>query len=73
MAEPTEPGKQRRRAQPVEQDPESASRWQSMPQTAPSKDALPPAAGGLRWLGVLLILLLIVVIVGVLALLVRPA
>lgn len=38
-------------------DPDALEEWQNMPQNRPSKDALPPIGGGLRWLWWLLPLL----------------
>ncbi|MBE2267577.1 MAG: hypothetical protein IAE80_05050 [Anaerolinea sp.] len=32
--------------QPLPEDPESAEIWRNLPQTPPSKDALPPLMGG---------------------------
>ncbi|MFN8449007.1 MAG: hypothetical protein U0521_10525 [Anaerolineae bacterium] len=33
---------------PLPPDPESVEKWRSLPQNKPSRDALPPATGGLR-------------------------
>ncbi len=33
---------------PLPPDPESEEAWRNMPQTPPSKQALPPATGGLQ-------------------------
>jgi hypothetical protein len=32
---------------PLPPDPESVEKWRSLPQNKPSRDALPPATGGL--------------------------
>lgn len=40
-------------------DPEAVEKWQKLPQNKPTRQALPPAAGGLRWAWGLLALLLL--------------
>lgn len=45
-------------------DPDSESEWKNLPQTTPTKQAMPPASGGLLQIKSLLILILIVAIVG---------
>jgi hypothetical protein len=47
-------------------DPDSLEQWKQLPQNTPSKDALPPMTGGLRWVGWLLIIVAIVIIFGLL-------
>lgn len=48
------------------QDPDSLARWEQLPQNKPSKEALPPVAGGMYWVFGLLIVFLIIVILGLL-------
>lgn len=44
-------------------DPDALEKWRQMPQSDPSKDALPPATGGLNWAwGFILVLGAIVLI-----------
>ncbi|MBI5671214.1 MAG: hypothetical protein HZC41_24725 [Chloroflexi bacterium] len=49
-------------------DPDSLSRWEQMPHNQPSKQALPPMAGGARWslwlLGLLFVLMVIALLQG---------
>lgn len=45
-------------------DPDALERWQQLPQHKPSKQALPPAAGGLRWTWWLLALLAALVVLA---------
>ncbi len=47
-------------------DPDSLARWEELPHNEPSREALPPAAGGLRLARGLLFLLLLLVILGLL-------
>lgn len=42
---------------PLAADPESEAKWRSLPQNAPSNQAMPPAAGGLRFSWLLLVFL----------------
>lgn len=35
--------------EPLRQDEDAVERWKAMPQGRASRDALPPATGGLRW------------------------
>ncbi len=44
-------------------DPDSVEKWESLPQNKPSRQALPPAAGGLRMTRVLLVGLFVIIIV----------
>ena len=37
-------------------DPDAVKKWEQLPQNKPSKQAMPPIAGGGRWLWGLLIL-----------------
>ncbi len=52
-------------------DPEALEMWRQLPQNKPSRQALPPAAGGLGWsralTGGLLFLILLLVLLGWLA------
>lgn len=41
--------------EPLEEDHESLDAWSKLPQNKPSKEALPPAAGGTRLAWVLLL------------------
>jgi hypothetical protein len=34
--------------EPLPPDPESVEKWRNLPQNKPSRDALPPATGGLN-------------------------
>jgi hypothetical protein len=54
--------------EPLPHDPESLEKWQQMPSTPPSKQALPPATGGMRGLSVklLIALLVFIILVGLL-------
>jgi hypothetical protein len=52
---------------PLPPDPDSLARWHDLPQNQPSKRALPPVAGGSRWVWGLLVILAVVVIVSLLA------
>lgn len=47
-------------------DPDSLEKWQQLPQNRPSKNALPPMAGGLQWAFWLLLILAVVIIFGLL-------
>lgn len=49
--------------EPLPPDPDSVEKWQSMPQNKPSRDALPPATGGLSLSWRLLIILGIIIAV----------
>lgn len=51
--------------EPLPPDPESVEKWQALPQNKPSKDALPPATGGLQINRMLLIGLGVVMLVVV--------
>lgn len=46
-------------------DPDALEKWQQMPQNQPSKDALPPASGGLNWAWGLIVLLGVIVMIAV--------
>jgi hypothetical protein len=52
---------------PLPPDPDSLAKWQNLPHNKPSKDALPPATGGLRWAFGLLIILSLLLLIGLLA------
>lgn len=45
-------------------DPDSDEKWRTLPQTTPTKQALPPASGGLLQVKWLLLLVLIIAVVG---------
>ncbi|MBZ0276096.1 MAG: hypothetical protein K8I60_08130 [Anaerolineae bacterium] len=47
-------------------DPDSLARWENLPHNEPSRESLPPAAGGTRWVRGLLLLLLFLMILGLL-------
>ncbi|MCB9450890.1 MAG: hypothetical protein H6672_05590 [Anaerolineaceae bacterium] len=47
-------------------DPDALARWEKLPHNEPSRDALPPAAGGTRWTRGLLLLLFVLVVLGLL-------
>lgn len=52
--------------QPLEADPDAVEKWRSLPQNKPSRQAMPPATGGLSLNRTLLLgfgLLMLVVIV----------
>jgi hypothetical protein len=51
---------------PLPPDPDSLAKWRELPQNQPSKDALPPATGGLRWTWALLFLLTALIIISLL-------
>lgn len=42
-------------ADPLPPDPDSVEKWRGLPQNKPSRDALPPATGGLRMSRALLV------------------
>ena len=44
-------------------DPESVEKWEALPQNKPSRQALPPAAGGLGLSRVLFAGLLVVIVI----------
>ncbi len=44
-------------------DPDALEKWKNLPQNKPSKEALPPVAGGTRWLWGMLALSILVLIV----------
>lgn len=48
-------------------DPEALEMWRKLPQNKPSKQALPPAAGGSRLVAGLLFMMLIVTLIVLLA------
>jgi hypothetical protein len=51
-------------------EPGSLEKWHDLPQSTPSRDAMPPVAGGLgglRWLWPILIITAIVIMLGLLA------
>ncbi len=52
--------------EPIPPDPDSLEQWKQLPQNIPSKDALPPMTGGLRWVGWLLVIVVIVILFGLL-------
>lgn len=47
-------------------DPDSLAQWERLPHNKPSKQALPPVAGGTRWVWGLLLILAALVVVGLL-------
>lgn len=47
---------------PLPPDPESLEKWQQMPNSEPSKQAMPPATGGMRGSVKLLIALTVLII-----------
>jgi hypothetical protein len=61
---------------PLPPDPDSVEKWKQMPQNAPSRNALPPATGGMgqaRWLYGLLIVMAVLIILSWLLQQARPA
>jgi hypothetical protein len=48
-------------------DPDAVETWANLPQNEPSPDALPPVAGGTRWVWAFLILGLVIVVLGLLS------
>jgi hypothetical protein len=46
-------------------DPDSVEKWKQLPQNPPSKQALPPATGGMRWARWFLALLLAALIIAI--------
>lgn len=47
-------------------DPDALAEWEKLPQNKPSREALPPLAGGGRWSAVLLVLIFILIIAALL-------
>ncbi|HEX2906218.1 MAG TPA: hypothetical protein VHO69_05115 [Phototrophicaceae bacterium] len=47
-------------------DPDAKAKWEQLPQNQPSKQALPPVAGGGRWVWGLLLLLALFVVLALL-------
>lgn len=47
-------------------DPDALAQWKKLPQNPPSKRALPPAAGGMRWTLWLLALLVALAVIALL-------
>jgi hypothetical protein len=47
-------------------DPDSLAKWEKLPQNQPSKQALPPVAGGGRWTLWLLVFLSILLVLALL-------
>jgi hypothetical protein len=55
-------------------DPDSVERWKGLPQTKPSRQALPPAAGGLGLSRILLVgLFLVTAIIMIVSLLAQSS
>ncbi len=53
---------------PLPKDPDSLEKWKQLPQEPPSRQALPPMAGGSqRWLTGLLIVLAVLIILALLS------
>ena len=48
-------------------DPDAVEKWKDLPQNAPSRKALPPATGGMRWAWMIVGLTALVIILAVLA------
>lgn len=48
-------------------DPDALEKWRDLPQNEPSRRALPPATGGMRWAWALVILLIALAILGLLS------
>ncbi|PJF27920.1 MAG: hypothetical protein CUN53_02245 [Phototrophicales bacterium] len=54
-------------------DPDSVEKWKSLPQNKPSRQALPPAAGGLGLSRVLLLgMLVLIIVITVVSLVTQP-
>lgn len=54
-------------------DPDSVEKWEALPQNKPSRQALPPAAGGLGLSRVLLIgLFVIIIVITVVSIVAQP-
>ncbi len=47
-------------------DPDAQAAWEKLPKNAPSRQAMPPITGGIRWVWGLLIIFAIVIIFGLL-------
>jgi hypothetical protein len=48
---------------PIPKDPESLEKWRQLPQEPPSRQALPPAAGGSqRWVGLLIVMAILIIL-----------
>lgn len=47
-------------------DPDALKAWEAMPKNTPSKQAMPPAVGGTRWLWGLLIIFGILAVIALL-------
>lgn len=50
--------------EPLEEDRESLEAWSKLEQNTPSKQALPPAAGGLKLAGALLLGMIVLIILA---------
>jgi hypothetical protein len=50
--------------EPLPPDPESLEKWRQLPHNRPSREALPPAAGGLRLATGLLIVFALLIILA---------
>jgi hypothetical protein len=54
-------------------DPDSVEKWESLPQNKPSRQAFPPAAGGLGLSRVLLMgLFVIIIVISVVSIVAQP-
>lgn len=47
-------------------DPEAQAAWDKLPKNTPSRQALPPMTGGMRWTWGILLILAILIIFGLL-------
>ena len=48
-------------------DPDAIQKWKDLPQSAPSRKALPPATGGTRWAWMIVGFAVLVIIMSLLA------
>ncbi|PJF38659.1 MAG: hypothetical protein CUN55_16645 [Phototrophicales bacterium] len=48
--------------QQLPQEPKSLKKWQDLPRNQPSKAAMPPVAGGLKWAWGLSIVMIVLVL-----------
>jgi hypothetical protein len=48
-------------------NPDALEKWKNMPQNKPSRQAMPPATGGMRWAWALLIVLIVLAVIGLLS------
>lgn len=54
-------------------DPDSVEKWEALPQSKPSRQALPPAAGGLGMSRLLLLgMLVLIIVLAVVSLVTQP-